>query len=64
MTVAEKKATLLQKADMGYGFEDLIMLVEVLRSSEGCPWDREQTHKSIRKDFIEETYEVIEAIVR
>ena len=62
MTVAEKKANLLQKADMGYGFEDLIMLVEVLRSSEGCPWDREQTHKSIRKDFIEETYEVIEAI--
>jgi MazG family protein len=38
------------------------MLVEVLRSEKGCPWDREQTHKSIRKDFIEETYEVIEAI--
>lgn len=37
-------------------------LVEVLRSEEGCPWDREQTHGSIRADFIEETYEVIEAI--
>ena len=62
MTVAEKKKALLDKAAEGYGFEDLIDVVEVLRSEEGCPWDREQDHKSIRKDFIEETYEVIEAI--
>jgi len=33
-----------------------------LRAPGGCPWDREQTHKSLRRDFIEETYEVIEAI--
>ena len=39
-----------------------MILVEVLRSEKGCPWDREQTHKSIRKDLIEETYEVIESI--
>ena len=45
-----------------YGFEDLVKVMEVLRSEEGCPWDREQTHESIRNDFIEETYEVIEAI--
>ena len=45
-----------------YGFNDLVEIVKILRSPEGCPWDREQTHKSIRKDFIEETYEVIEAI--
>ena len=45
-----------------YTFEDLVLVVEVLRGEGGCPWDREQTHKSIRKDFIEETYEVIEAI--
>lgn len=45
-----------------YNFEDLLKIMEVLRSPEGCPWDREQTHESIRKDFIEETYEVIEAI--
>ena len=38
------------------------MIVEILRGEGGCPWDREQTHKSIRNDFIEETYEVIEAI--
>jgi tetrapyrrole methylase family protein/MazG family protein len=62
MTVAEKKKMLLDKANVGYGFEDLITVVEVLRSEEGCPWDREQDHKSIRRDFIEETYEVIEAI--
>lgn len=62
MTIAEKKKILLDKAAQGYGFEDLIDVVEVLRSEEGCPWDREQDHKSIRKDFIEETYEVIEAI--
>ena len=60
MTVAQKKEYLLEKES--YGVEDLVILVEVLRSDEGCPWDMEQTHKSIRRDFIEETYEVIEAI--
>ena len=45
-----------------YNIEDLIRIVEVLRAPGGCPWDREQTHQSIKKNFIEETYEVIEAI--
>ena len=45
-----------------YGVEDLVEITKILRSDEGCPWDREQDHKSIRKDLIEETYEVIEAI--
>ena len=45
-----------------YGFEDLIEIVKILRAPDGCPWDREQTHKSIRANFIEETYEAIEAI--
>ena len=45
-----------------YDINDLINLVTVLRAPGGCPWDREQTHESIRKNFIEETYEVIEAI--
>ena len=45
-----------------YTFDDLVTVVELLRSEGGCPWDMEQTHKSIRGDFIEETYEVIEAI--
>ena len=34
----------------------------LLRSEQGCPWDREQDHRSIRKNFIEETYEAVEAI--
>ena len=45
-----------------YDVSDLIDIVEILRSPGGCPWDREQDHKSIRRDFLEETYEVIEAI--
>ncbi len=45
-----------------YGFEDLLAIMAILRSPGGCPWDREQTHKSIKQSFIEETYEVIEAI--
>lgn len=45
-----------------HDFESLLQLVETLRSPGGCPWDIEQTHKSIRSDLIEETYEVVEAI--
>lgn len=45
-----------------YGFEDLVEITRILRSDEGCPWDREQNHKSIRMNFVEETYEACEAI--
>lgn len=45
-----------------YNIDDLIEIVQILRSPDGCPWDKEQDHKSIRRDFLEETYEVIEAI--
>lgn len=45
-----------------YGFEDLRRLVQVLRAPDGCPWDRVQTHDSIRRNFIEEVYEACEAI--
>lgn len=45
-----------------YNIYDLIEIMKLLRSEDGCPWDREQTHQSIKKNFIEETYEVIEAI--
>lgn len=45
-----------------YDIDDLIEIVRLLRSENGCPWDKEQTHKSIRMDFLEEVYEVIEAI--
>ncbi|GAA3411747.1 nucleoside triphosphate pyrophosphohydrolase [Paenibacillus hodogayensis] len=43
-------------------FERLREIVDILRSPDGCPWDREQTHASIRKNLIEETYEVLETI--
>lgn len=45
-----------------YGFEDLLRIMDILRGEGGCPWDREQTHESIRKNFIEEVYEACEAI--
>lgn len=45
-----------------YNIDDLLKIMRILRSPEGCPWDKEQTHSSIRKDFIEEVYEAIEAI--
>jgi len=45
-----------------YSFEDLVEIMALLRSGNGCPWDREQTHESLKKYLIEETYEVLEAI--
>lgn len=45
-----------------YNIDDLLEIVAILRSENGCPWDKVQTHETIRKDFIEEVYEVIEAI--
>ncbi|WP_028516041.1 nucleoside triphosphate pyrophosphohydrolase [Ruminococcus flavefaciens] len=45
-----------------YSINDLLDIVRLLRGEGGCPWDREQTHQSIRSDLIEETCEVIEAI--
>ena len=44
--------------------EDLIQLVAILRSPEGCPWDREQTHLSNRRNFLEEAYEAAEGFDR
>ena len=45
-----------------YDIGDLLEIIKVLRAPGGCPWDAEQTHTSIKKNFIEETYEVVEAI--
>ena len=45
-----------------YKFEDLLNIMEILRGKNGCPWDREQTHSSIRNSLVEETYEAVEAI--
>ena len=43
-------------------FEELVAIVERLRSPGGCPWDREQTHASLKRHLLEESYEVLEAI--
>lgn len=45
-------------------FEELRQVIETLRSPNGCPWDREQTHLSLRKYLLEESYETLEAIER
>lgn len=45
-----------------YDINDLLQIMHILRSPGGCPWDAEQTHESIKNNFIEETYEVVEAI--
>ncbi len=43
-------------------FETLVGLMARLRADDGCPWDREQDHRTLRKSLIEETYEVLDAI--
>jgi tetrapyrrole methylase family protein/MazG family protein len=45
-----------------YTFLDLVRIMERLRARDGCPWDAEQTHESLRRYLIEEGYEVLEAI--
>ncbi|MEW9702459.1 nucleoside triphosphate pyrophosphohydrolase [Paenibacillus sp. SI8] len=51
-----------QDQDHYRSFGRLHEIVQILRSPEGCPWDREQTHASLRKNLIEEAYEVLETI--
>ncbi len=45
-----------------YGFYDLVEIMNVLRGKNGCPWDREQTHKTLRQYLLEESYEAMDAI--
>ena len=45
-----------------YNVYDLERIIALLRSENGCPWDREQTHESIRRNLLEEAYEAVEAI--
>ena len=47
-----------------YGLSDLLRIVALLRSEGGCPWDRVQTHASLRRSLLEEAYEAAEAIDR
>ena len=47
-----------------YGMDDLLRIMELLHAPEGCPWDRAQTHQSIRDNMLEEAYEAADAIDR
>ena len=46
----------------GESFERLTRIMSALRSAKGCPWDREQTHESLKPYLLEEAYETLEAI--
>ena len=43
-------------------FDTLVKIIAKLRAPDGCPWDREQTHSSLRGNLLEECYEVLEAL--
>lgn len=63
MTPEERSETIRTLlAKNRYDFADLVAIMAILRLPGGCVWDAEQTHKSIRDNMIEETYEVVEAI--
>ncbi len=47
-----------------YDWEDFLEIMRLLRAPGGCPWDAEQTHVSIRRNFLEETYEALDALDR
>lgn len=51
-----------QKKHTGYTYEDFLEIIKTLRSDHGCPWDREQTHQSLRPCMMEEAAEVVAAI--
>ncbi len=55
-----EKADLLNKEK--YDFSDLMAIMNFLTAPDGCPWDRVQTHESIRINMVEEAYEAVEAI--
>lgn len=60
MSISERAAALIGKDR--YTTDDLLEIMTILRMPGGCPWDIEQTHESIRNNFIEEVYEAVEAI--
>lgn len=62
--IVVKQSFWRQKMDIEKKFTDFTEIIAKLRSPEGCPWDREQTHESLKTNLIEETYEVLDAIDR
>ena len=62
MSTKSPNKKLTPPPDSTPGFQRLVAIVQQLRSPQGCPWDREQTPRSLRAAFIEETYEAVDAI--
>ena len=60
--MAEIERFLKEAREKTYSFADLLEIVEQLRMPGGCPWDREQTHQSLKKHLVEEANEALEAI--
>src|SRR5215510_7076659 len=52
----------MRSPDAGQRFVELLSVMARLRSEGGCPWDREQTRKTLRPFLVEETYEVLDAL--
>lgn len=59
---ARKSKRQKRKRNIGKSFEKLVAIQARLRGPAGCPWDREQTHESLRPFLLEETYEVLDAL--
>jgi len=62
MTETKSKTTDPINANVNANWNELITIIAALRAPDGCPWDREQTHRSLAKYAIEETYELVDAI--
>ncbi len=60
--VSELGSLYIPAREPGYAFETFQEIIAHLRAPDGCPWDRKQTHQSLRQHLLEETYEAIEAI--
>src|SRR5688500_12817543 len=60
--VSETSCWFVPSLEIGTSFESFVEIVAHLRAPNGCPWDREQTHESLRKHLLEESYEAISAI--
>ncbi len=58
----ERVLEIRERGKMYKNLEELINTVRILRSENGCKWDREQTHRSLRANMLEEAYEAVDAI--
>lgn len=62
LAVNSRTSILIKTTPLKSTFKDLLNTGRILRSENGCPWDREQTYESLRGDLIEEAYETIDAV--